>query len=385
MHYELICPSNLLHMSIDKSSLERIKQVPITDVAEWLDFTLHNDGKANKRCLCPYHEDHHPSLRLNVKHNTFHCFVCGAGGDGIKLVMDQKGLDFQEACRWIADQYGLVIIEERSCKPKTTKKVAPQRAISTAPSAFPHQFLPSELVERARSNDIVFCRAMVGNGFLSEEQMSHAAQRYRLGRSREGGVVFWQTDSEQRVHNGKIMFYGPDGHRLHDHHPTWVAAELKKRGLLDESWSSSQCLFGLHLLPEWLSRAAEAPLVAVVESEKSAVILSEHFPDVLWLSCGGLRMFQPALLSPLSQCRTIAFPDTDPEGKSYRLWSDVAAETSKAYAFRYSIRVSPILEEQATLAQKEAKADLVDYLFSSEAPVSFAPSNRMNDAIHTLE
>ena len=39
-----------------------------------------------------------------------------------------------------------------------------------------------------------FCRAVVSNGYLSEEQMQRAARRYRLGASRDGGVIFWQID-----------------------------------------------------------------------------------------------------------------------------------------------------------------------------------------------
>ena len=39
-----------------------------------------------------------------------------------------------------------------------------------------------------------FCRAVVSNGYLSETQMQRAAQRYRLGASRDGGVIFWQID-----------------------------------------------------------------------------------------------------------------------------------------------------------------------------------------------
>ena len=34
-----------------------------------------------------------------------------------------------------------------------------------------------------------FCRAVVSNGYLSEKQMQRAAQRYRLGASRDGGVT----------------------------------------------------------------------------------------------------------------------------------------------------------------------------------------------------
>ena len=51
------------------------------------------------------------------------------------------------------------------------------------------------------SSDSDFCHAVVANGYLSRQQMQHAAQRYLLGRSRDGGVIFWQmvsTEQKQR-------------------------------------------------------------------------------------------------------------------------------------------------------------------------------------------
>ena len=58
-----------------------------------------------------------------------------------------------------------------------------------------------------------FCRALVSNGYLSEEQMQRAARRYRLGASRDGGVIFWQIDEFDQLRDGKIMHYRPDCHR----------------------------------------------------------------------------------------------------------------------------------------------------------------------------
>jgi hypothetical protein len=105
------------------------------------------------------------------------------------------------------------------------------------------------------------------------------------------------------------------------------------------------------------------PKIALVESEKSAVILSEKFPDFIWLSCGGLQSFKPQLLEPLLQYRIIIFPDTDPQGKAFRLWTHVALDAQRLYKFRYPLRVSNLLEQHATPDQKQRKIDLVDFIF----------------------
>jgi len=105
------------------------------------------------------------------------------------------------------------------------------------------------LWQRRLSTASVFCQALVANNYLTTEQMQRAAQRYRLGASRDGGVIFWQIDESGQLRDGKIMHYHPDCHRDHDRRPTWISYLLRKYGKLPEEWKSEHCLFGLHLLP----------------------------------------------------------------------------------------------------------------------------------------
>ena len=206
-----------------------------------------------------------------------------------------------------------------------------------------------------------FCRAVVSNGYLSEEQMQRAAQRYRLGTSRDGGVIFWQIDEFDQLRDGKIMHYRPDCHRDHDRKPTWTAYLLRKHGQLPEDWNTDHCLFGLHLLMKD-GRCMRADVkVAVVEAEKTAVIMSEVKPEYVWLATGGKTELNVAKLRPLEGRRIILFPDTDVDGQTYRDWYDVAEAASDV--FGHPVTVSTLLEQRATPAQKAAKIDLVDLLF----------------------
>ena len=43
-------------------------------------------------CLCPFHDDEKPSLNVNTKRKIFNCFVCGASGNILDLVMLQEGM-----------------------------------------------------------------------------------------------------------------------------------------------------------------------------------------------------------------------------------------------------------------------------------------------------
>ena len=206
-----------------------------------------------------------------------------------------------------------------------------------------------------------FCRAVVSNGYLSEEQMQRAAQRYRLGASRDGGVIFWQIDECDLLRDGKIMHYRPDCHRDHDRKPTWASYLLRKSGRLPKDWNNDHCLFGLHLLMEDVRWKMADVKVAVVEAEKTAVIMSEVKPNYIWLATGGKTELNVAKLRPLEGRRVILFPDTDEDGQTYRDWYDIAEAASDV--FGHPVSVSSILEQHATPLQKAAKIDLADLFF----------------------
>ncbi|MEO1130841.1 MAG: DNA primase, partial [Planctomycetota bacterium] len=57
--------------------------------------------------LCPFHDDHKPSMYVVPHKQIFHCFSCGAGGNAIDFVMKYHGMDFREALRFLADRAGI--------------------------------------------------------------------------------------------------------------------------------------------------------------------------------------------------------------------------------------------------------------------------------------
>lgn len=220
---------------------------------------------------------------------------------------------------------------------------------------------PKSLVNSCLSLDSQFCRAVVNSGYLTFEQLLNAVCRYRLGASKNGGVIFWQIDHEGRIHDGKIMYYLPDCHRNKSQNPTWVSHLLAKReGLTQGQYATTHCLFGLHLLHE----TAPEP-VAIVEAEKTAVILSEHYPQYIWLAAGGLGELQVNKFRPLRGRKVVLFPDTDPDSKTFVSWHRRAQEVMAEPFWEDSppIRVSPVLELHATAEQKQRKIDLIDYVF----------------------
>lgn len=57
--------------------------------------------------LCPFHNDHKPSMTVVPQKQIFHCFSCGAGGDALRFVMDYHKMSFREALQHLADRAGI--------------------------------------------------------------------------------------------------------------------------------------------------------------------------------------------------------------------------------------------------------------------------------------
>ena len=99
----------LKKQNMDKFELQKLRDLPIEGVAERLGLQM-----THHKCLCPFHDDHHASMSFSVRRNTYRCFVCGASGGTIDLVMRYLQKDFLDACRWLADEHNVILSDEGS-------------------------------------------------------------------------------------------------------------------------------------------------------------------------------------------------------------------------------------------------------------------------------
>ena len=93
--------------------MQKLRDLSIVGVAERLGLRVNS----RRMCLCPFHDDHHPSMALG-RRNHYRCFVCDAHGDVIDLVMRFLNKTFTEACHWLADESNIILTEYR---PKETE------------------------------------------------------------------------------------------------------------------------------------------------------------------------------------------------------------------------------------------------------------------------
>lgn len=122
-----------------------------------------------------------------------------------------------------------------------------------------------------------------------------------------------------------------------------------KKGLIRD-FNKSICLFGEHLLKE---RPGEP--VAIVESEKTAIIMSLYAPAYIWLATGGAGWLNVGKCKVLKGRKVVLFPDL----KQYDTWN------KKVQGLRVNlglnIKVSELLEKISYNVDRDEGFDIVDF------------------------
>lgn len=92
-----------------KEDYEEVKRrLSMRQVAERYGCKVQRNGL----CLCPFHKDTHPSMKIYPDDKGFYCWVCQNGGDIVKFVSLLYNLKNEEACRKLIDDFSLPICTE---------------------------------------------------------------------------------------------------------------------------------------------------------------------------------------------------------------------------------------------------------------------------------
>jgi hypothetical protein len=136
-------------------------------------------------------------------------------------------------------------------------------------------------------------------------------QLYEVGSANENKTVFWYKDEYGYYRNAKVYLYQSDGKRDKSFSPRYQ---------FTKSQGYTIPIFGSHIIP--MAQGTAVQKIAVVESEKSAVIASAIYKDTVWLASGGSYMLTEERckrLSKLSKMLNNApvhlFPDSDDSGR----------------------------------------------------------------------
>ena len=188
--------------------------------------------------------------------------------------------------------------------------------------------------------------------FFPQEKVLRVLDSYLIGyRSFKSGmlqdsIIFWQVDDNNVIFNCKEIQYKLDGHRDKNFPPL-----VKYPG-------NPQCLFGLHLLSD-----SDKP-IAIVESEKSAIVMAIAMTDFVWMACGSLSNFTESMLAPLRKRKIVGFPDVDMKrdaksGVSISMaqWQKTAAQLR---AKGWDVTIDGTLEKSVNTSQRMDKIDVAD-------------------------
>ncbi len=182
-------------------------------VGEYL--PLHRAGSKFK-ALCPFHDDHNPSLELNPERQSFKCWSCGAGGDIFDFVKDYERVDFSEALRMLAERAGVTL--EGSAQGPNSR--GPSRTELMAVTEWAERAFAEALADSTQARGYVEERGISQEsvvrfrlGFAPESREWLLSRARRDGHSVEVlervGLVSRPADRPGRVHErfrGRLIF-----------------------------------------------------------------------------------------------------------------------------------------------------------------------------------
>lgn len=212
----------------------------------------------------------------------------------------------------------------------------------------PLRFYPSVVVTDMRTNLFEYVSKLCG--------VSHACkiwERYKIGCD-GNRTVFWQIALDGTVRAGKSIPYLANGHRdKTDKYPAnWLHKSKAWRGMY-EGEELHQCWFGEHLL-----KGNEKPVV-IVESEKTAAVMSEFSQKFVWLASGGSQGLKSEEKNGVLKGREVWLL---PDNGMYWNWAMVANENG--WKVFDELEKAPIFEGCDVLDLLEAGAlgrDLLKY------------------------
>ena len=140
--------------------------------------------------------------------------------------------------------------------------------------------------------------------------------------------------------------------KIPHNHITWVHSIIKQT-----DYNLKQCFFGEHLIDNEISKP-----IAIVESEKSALIASIYLPEYLWLATGGKNgCFRKENLQIFKNHQIVLFPDLGAT-------NDWIGKKELITSLNIDVKVFDYMELNATEEQISKGYDIADFLLELQQP-----------------
>jgi hypothetical protein len=166
--------------------------------------------------------------------------------------------------------------------------------------------------------------------------------------------MFWFIDDKKQVRSGKIMNYEMKGGepRRTKYEKAWRNVKWLHSKI--DKYNFEMCFYGSHIL----TMVPDAE-VHIVESEKTALIMSCVKPQHIWLATSSVTNLQEHFLPNLKDRKVVLHPDKGE--RSFGYWK-LKSEEFKKKNLAKSINISTFVQDTEFLGEGD---DLADYVLKT--------------------
>lgn len=169
---------------------------------------LKKSGSGRFVGMCPFHDDHSPSMSVNPTIGIYKCFACGAGGDVFKFVQEHEKIDFNGAVEWVANFVGFPLPNFAS---KENAEITEERGMVRKLNELACEWFESQLT-------------------LSEKALAYLAKRNISEKTRKEFHIGYAPDGRE----GFIGYAARNGFSPKDCVRAGLAIEKENGGIADK-------------------------------------------------------------------------------------------------------------------------------------------------------
>lgn len=328
--------------------------------------------------LCPFHNDHRPSMQVSPRKQIFKCFSCGAGGDAISFIQMFHRVEFREALAILAERAGIELDHATTVASGGQQRERLRQTLAWARTWFirnlKHDPAGPAALEYARKRgltDATIARFGIGYAPDGWDHLLEAGRRSGVATEQLMAAGLIVTNEKGKVYDrfrhrlmfpicdrqGRCVAFG--GRTLGDDPAKYLNSPESPL------FSKSRILYGLDLAREAIARSKQA---IVVEGYLDAVLLHQAgFDNVVATLGTALTDLHAKALRPIIEALVLCF-DADVAGQKA---ADRALEVALAQRIDVRVAIVPSGLDPADLVIRHGPDAFKSLLQSTIAALEF--------------
>ena len=287
-------------------------RVDIMDLAAYLLGPAALTRGSRGKWLCPFHDDHDPSMDVDAKFQRFRCWSCNTHGDAMALLMGVKGLTFLEGLAWLREHLGGI------ATPGPARAPGPRMDRQSGPRG-----IPRDEAERLTSQATMGLDGLAA-GEARDDLTNRGITRGTLARFKIGfaeKIYYTTRDGHRGIARGIIIPWYEAG--------CLVRVKVRQTGLFRGPRYLEVFGDGARVYPDPAAIWPRMPLV-ITEGELDCVVVSQALAGIAQVvTLGGTGSKPDATLSRLLRQASVVFLALDQDDAGRRAVSDWGAGVTR--------------------------------------------------------